>query len=99
LATDKLVEQVQRLEQELGRASAELETLAYAVSHDLSELFKRLHGRDEQGGRASGTGVGLALCRKIAERHGGRIGVEEGPGGQGARFCFTLPATVETGPP
>ena len=49
-------------------------------------VFERLHGRDEY----RGTGIGLALCRKIAERHGGSI-LAEGVPGEGAMFMVTLP--------
>ncbi|MDP1795044.1 MAG: ATP-binding protein [Acidimicrobiales bacterium] len=53
-------------------------------------MFKRLHTRDEYGG----TGLGLALVKKIVERHGGRVGIADNPGG-GSQFWFTLPTTEE----
>ncbi|PCR92534.1 sensor histidine kinase [Natrinema ejinorense] len=51
------------------------------------EVFQRLHSREEH----DGTGIGLALCKRIAERHGGQIRVESVPG-DGSTFSVTLPA-------
>jgi signal transduction histidine kinase len=51
-------------------------------------IFQRLHPRDVY----PGTGIGLALCRKIVEYHGGQLWLDSGTEGQGATFRWTLPA-------
>jgi PAS domain S-box-containing protein len=55
-------------------------------------VFQRLHSREEY----AGSGIGLALCRKIAERHGGTVEASSAPG-QGAKFTVRLPVRHSTG--
>ena len=57
------------------------------------QVFTRLHARDEY----PGTGIGLSICRRIAERHGGSIAVASEPG-EGTMFTVTLPLTSAADP-
>jgi len=58
---------------------------------DIFKMFRRLHSRQKY----PGTGIGLALCKKIIGRHSGKIGVESNDG-EGSTFWFTLSAARET---
>ncbi|MDY6835919.1 MAG: PAS domain S-box protein [Chloroflexota bacterium] len=54
---------------------------------EVFNMFRRLHSRSEY----SGTGIGLAICKKIVQRHGGEIGIKPSSSG-GSTFWFTLPS-------
>jgi signal transduction histidine kinase len=75
-----------------GAPQARITVVDNGIGFDMKYLdriftpFQRLHGRSEY----EGTGMGLAVCRRIVERHGGTLTAESAPG-QGARFLVTLP--------
>jgi len=62
--------------------------IAKEYREDVFKMFKRLHARQKY----EGTGIGLAVCKRIVERHNGQIGVES-EAGAGSTFWFTLPVS------
>ena len=84
---------VVRIEGDVRGSRAEIRVSDNGIGFDprygerIFRVFERLHGR----GDYEGTGIGLALCRKIAERNGGAIAAESTPG-KGSTFTVTLPA-------
>ena len=74
------------------RMAVRLEDNGIGIAEEFADkvfvIFQRLHGRDEY----SGTGIGLALCKKIVEYHGGTIWIDTSYISDGTRIRFTLPA-------
>ena len=87
-----LVQVRSRMFTKLGEECCEIRVIDNGIGFEqkytdrIFQIFQRLHGR----GTYEGTGIGLAICRKIAERHGGSLVAESEPN-QGATFIFTLP--------
>ncbi len=85
---------VRAVEQSDGMVRVEVEDNGIGIKREQREnvfvMFRRLHARDEY----EGTGIGLAVCKRIVERHAGRIGVES-VYGEGSTFWFTVPSASE----
>jgi len=63
-----------------------------------TRVFEKFTQGQGRSGTRRGSGLGLAFCRMAVEAHGGRIWVEDGPGGRGSRFAFTLPRAQADAP-
>jgi hypothetical protein len=61
-------------------------------ANDVFQIFKRLHSQEQY----PGTGIGLAVCKRIVERHRGRIWVQANEGARGTTFSFSLPVAADT---
>ena len=66
------------------------------ISKAYHESIFDVFGKIKEAAKANGTGVGLAVCKKIISNHDGRIWVESNGTGQGSVFCFTIPWSTET---
>ena len=62
-------------------------TALLLLQERIFEVFQRLHSHGER----EGTGIGLALCERVVDRHGGEIGIDSEPG-EGTTFTVALPA-------
>ncbi|MDI6102700.1 ATP-binding protein [Actinoplanes sp. NEAU-A12] len=62
-----------------------------------SSIFDNFH-RAHPGAGYTGTGLGLGICKRIVERHGGTISASANPAGQGSRFAFSMPADAASAP-
>jgi len=65
------------------------------ISKAYHESIFDVFGKIKEAGKANGTGVGLAVCKKIISNHGGKIWVESDGTGQGSEFYFTIPLSLE----
>lgn len=71
-----------------GELRVEVEDAGWGIATEIAQSLFRPFATH---GKAHGTGLGLTICKKIAEDHGGRIWAVSSAPGKGATFCFTLP--------